>query len=276
MTVADYYPEPVDDPVNALLERVSTLARANHLFVTNFGSVGPYPLLCLSRLEGNRPTLYLSAGIHGDEPAGPRALLEALELELLADPDANLVIFPLLNPYGCARCQRTSSGDVDLNRCYKLSTHLTPPEVRAQQRLLQSLTRNAPPRPFQVALCLHEDWEASGAYLYELNPFDRPSLAPAILHAYAQTTGIEPATIIDGWPTRAPGLIDTPEKPEERPEWPEAIYLLNQFTDYCLTTETPSGKNLQPRIEAHLEAIRIVWASLLQTDHLPADRETAD
>ncbi len=99
---------------------------------------------------------------------------------------------------------------------------------------------------------------ADGGYLYELNPDQQPSACPAILDAFGHTCGVESATTIDGWPTRGPGLIQTPDDPAGRPDWPEAIFLIATQTRYCLTTETPSGLGLEARVGAHIAAIRIL------------------
>ena len=49
--------------------------------------------------DGPRRHLYLSAGIHGDEPAGPLALLELIRSDALPR-DAHVWLCPCLNPTG--------------------------------------------------------------------------------------------------------------------------------------------------------------------------------
>lgn len=59
---------------------------------------------CLGFVREGSPgagSIYLSAGIHGDEPAGPLALLGLLQ-ENRFPAEIGLVIFPLLNPEGFA------------------------------------------------------------------------------------------------------------------------------------------------------------------------------
>ncbi|MDP2137850.1 MAG: succinylglutamate desuccinylase, partial [Candidatus Didemnitutus sp.] len=51
-------------------------ARAEGFSSERFGEVAGYPLRAyLKRASALGPTIYLSAGIHGDEPAPPQALL---------------------------------------------------------------------------------------------------------------------------------------------------------------------------------------------------------
>jgi hypothetical protein len=74
--------------------------------------------------------------------------------------------------------RRENAAGIDLNRDYR---HLQSPEVRAHVDWLQRQPR------FDVALCLHEDWESNGFYVYELNPDNRPSFAEKILEAAAKS-----------------------------------------------------------------------------------------
>ena len=111
--------------------------------------------------------VYISAGIHGDEPAGPLALLRLVRADHWPD-QCEFLLCPALNPYGLAHNQRVNRDGLDLNRQY-----LKPvaPEVVSHCAWLTEQGR------FDLALCLHEDWEAKGFYLYELNPDRLP--APA-------------------------------------------------------------------------------------------------
>ena len=43
-----------------------------------FGEVGGFPLLASSKGDPSQPCIYLSTGIHGDEPSGPQALFGLL------------------------------------------------------------------------------------------------------------------------------------------------------------------------------------------------------
>ena len=112
--------------------------------------------------------IYISTGIHGDEPAGPLAILQLLELNVWPN-DAAFWLAPCLNPTGFPLNTRESADGIDLNRDY---LHRRSPEVLTHLRWLQHCPA------FDVCFCLHEDWESDGFYLYELNPDSQPSLAP--------------------------------------------------------------------------------------------------
>src|SRR5205807_1916300 len=80
---------------------------------------------------------------------------------------------------------------------------------------------------FDLIICLHEDWEAKGFYLYELNPDNRPTLANVMVESARKISPIDPATVIDGRPISEPGIIRPISDPLLRETWPEAIYLRN-------------------------------------------------
>lgn len=191
------------------------------------------------RTRGPRPRVYVSAGIHGDEPAPPHALLKLLEAGAF-DERAQWFLVPLLNPTGFRQGIRENADGIDLNRDYKdLRTH----EVRAHTAWL----RNQP--NFDLTLCLHEDWEAKGFYLYELNPHARPSLARTMLDAARQHGPIEDGELIDGRRIAEPGIIRPVDDPLMRENWPEAIYLRAHHTTLSYTLETSSAAQLEQRVD---------------------------
>src|SRR6185312_15028223 len=65
----------------------------------------------------NAKRIYLSAGIHGDEPAGPLAALQLLQ-ENRWPENVDLWFCPCLNPIGFTLNTRENSRGIDLNREY--------------------------------------------------------------------------------------------------------------------------------------------------------------
>jgi hypothetical protein len=89
--------------VAALAARLADSGRAAGFQVEVFGKAAGVPLLALTRpATGPCPRLYLSAGIHGDEPAPSQALLQLLEQGFF-DGRCRWFLCPLLNPAGLAR-----------------------------------------------------------------------------------------------------------------------------------------------------------------------------
>jgi hypothetical protein len=242
---------PTIDPP-ALVAQFETQAAARGFRVTRFGEIASCPLIALmKRTPGPRPRIYLSAGIHGDEPAPPLALLRLLERGFF-DQRAVWFICPLLNPTGFPHGTRENADGHDLNRDYRLAKTM---EIAAHLRWL------ATQPSFDLGLCLHEDWEATGTYLYELNPDQRPSLAEPIIAAIAKNHSIDPAELIDGRPARG-GIIRPDADPATRELWPEAIYLRAHHTTLNYTFETPSGHPLETRIAAQCLAVETAVAHL--------------
>jgi protein MpaA len=216
----------------------------------------PTPLLALKRASTpirNPPSairIYLSTGIHGDEPAGPLSVRQLLQ-ENAWPPGADLFLCPALNPAGFRRNRRENEEGIDLNRDYK---HLQTAAVRAHTAWLLRQP------PFDLCLCLHEDWEAHGFYVYELNPDHRPSLAPRMIEAVTPVCPIDPSPTIEGRDATG-GIIRANPDLASRPQWPEAFFLLQEKTRLCYTLEAPSDFPLATRVAALLAATKAAITS---------------
>jgi len=195
-------------------------------------------------MPNTRFNLYLGTGVHGDEPSGPLAMVQLLREN--AWPPANLWMVPCVNPTGFRRNTRENQAGIDLNRDYR---HRTTPEVAAHAGWLQRQPK------FELSLLLHEDWEANGFYVYELNPDGRPSLAESMIAAVRSLCPIETSDTVDSFTCKG-GIIRPAAKPEDRPQWAEAMYLLANKTRQTYTIETPSDYPLALRVEAHVAAVR--------------------
>jgi len=234
---------PLDPP--ALAARFAAAGAAAGFRVEPFGEVEGCPLFALTRrTPGPRPRIYLSSGIHGDEPAPPLTLLAMLEAGIF-DRRANWFICPLLNPGGLRRSVRENPGGLDLNRDYK---DRQSPEIAAHVRWLQRQPN------FAVSISVHEDWESKGYYVYELNPQHRASLAEPMIAAVAPVCPIDLSPVIDGREARD-GILRPIADPKLREKWPESIYLRAHHTSLTYTIESPSAFPLEQRIAAHRAAL---------------------
>lgn len=217
------------------------------------------PWLRLPGSSNASPRLYLSSGVHGDEPAPPLALRELIQ-QPTAFCGLEVVAFPLINPEGLTANARENRFGFDCNRDYLA---LQTAEVQGHVEVLRRL------QPVTAALFLHEDWEAKGAYLYELNPEQHSSLSAGLLHALRQHLPIETANEIDGFPAED-GLISRfTEEVLKREDWPESLYLAKHLCPINYTLETPSSLPLEHRIAAHIEAVKTAARTLadLPTTH---------
>jgi hypothetical protein len=188
--------------------------------------------------------IYISAGIHGDEPAGPLAALELLKANAWGD-HWDVTVLPCLNPTGFALNRRENDEGIDLNRQY---LRPTAKETLAHTKWLE---RQA---AFDLCLVLHEDWEAAGFYVYELNPEGKLSLAEAMIQAVEKIAPIERSEVIEGRPAKN-GIVRPILDPHSRPLWPESFYLLMHKTRLAYTLEASSDFPLALRTSVLVAAV---------------------
>ena len=217
----------------------------------DFLEASAYRLVALTRtVPGATKRLYISTGIHGDEPAGPLAILQMLK-ENCWPAQVDLWICPCLNPTGFPANTRENAKGLDLNRQY------LNPEAEETRAHIAWLERQP---GFDLCLCLHEDWESNGFYVYELNPDEQRSFAPGIMEQVSKVCPIDMASEIEGRPASG-GIIRPSVDPRSRPQWPEAFYLFTNKTRLSYTTEAPSDFPIATRVAAHVAAVRSVLKS---------------
>ena len=238
-----YFGETIE--IHDVLERIASAAARTGWRAEDFLQTDTLRLPALHRRSADaRRSIYISSGIHGDEPAGPAAVLQLLE-EDRWPAGTNVSLCPCLNPTGFKLNRRENASGIDLNREYHAPVA---PEVQAHTRWL------AAQPAFDLAICLHEDWEANGFYLYELNPDHGPSIAEEIIAAVARVCPIDLAPVIETRPARG-GIIRPDTDPRSRPQWPEAFYLLQHKTRLSYTLEAPSDFPLTTRTHALASAV---------------------
>src|SRR5208282_940524 len=165
-----YHGETID--IRAVLRDVQAAARAHGWTSDIFHESAGFKWLALHRRpevrsQKSEVRIYISTGIHGDEPAGPLAALKLIH-ENRWPKQVEIWLLPCLNPDGFVRNTRGNAGGIDLNRDYRRQETR---EVIAHVRWLERQPN------FDLYFCLHEDWESHGFYLYEQNPDHKPSLA---------------------------------------------------------------------------------------------------
>ncbi len=237
-----------------LLQEIESTARDQGWTADKFLQHGEFKWLALHRAASHRTAhrpsrVYISTGIHGDEPAGPRAVLRLLEKNFWPSR-CDLWLCPCLNPSGFVSNRRENDRGIDLNRDYR---HLQSEEIRAHIAWLERQPS------FDVCLCLHEDWESNGFYVYELNPDNRPSLAGPIVAEVAKVCPIDRSEMIEGRPAEG-GIIRPNLDPESRPQWPEAFWLFAHKTRLSYTLEAPSDFPLETRVNALVAGVNAALA----------------
>jgi hypothetical protein len=197
------------------------------------------------------PRIYISTGIHGDEPAGPLAVRQLLR-ENAWPAGLDLYLCPCLNPTGFTMNRRENHEGLDLNRQY-LAT-----EAEETVAHIAWLSRQP---SFDLCLCVHEDWESDGFYVYEQNPDQQPSLAEAIIARVGEVCPIDRSEVIEGRPAHN-GIIRPSIDPRTRPQWPEAFFLIMHKTRLSYTIEAPSDFPLAARVAALTVAVNTALESI--------------
>jgi protein MpaA len=228
-----------------LMSRWRAVAATTDLRLKKYSQAGGWNLYCLAsrRKKADAPSIYLSAGIHGDEAAATEGLIEWAQANTGALRALNALIFPCLNPWGLVNNSRRDPDGRDLNRSFHTSAV---PQIAAQ---MQWLTGCA----FDLALNLHEDYDALGLYIYELQRI-KPYWGEILLEAAAEHIALDPRKKIEGRSARG-GIVRRAITPELMPEWPEAFVLYFQNAARIFTVETPSEFHLDDRVDAQFKII---------------------
>ncbi|MDD4933547.1 MAG: M14 family metallocarboxypeptidase, partial [Methylacidiphilaceae bacterium] len=154
---------------------------------------------------------------------------------------------PLLNPWGLRNNSRLNEQGLDLNRSFQ----------RGDLPLIRTLhDLYARRSPFDLALLLHEDYDACGVYLYETAPSGEVGLGEEILARVSPWCPVDPRDRIEGRRHRN-GILTRPLRKKwfEKVGLPEAAYLHFEGCHRVFTIETPSEFDVGLRVKAHMEAI---------------------
>lgn len=193
----------------------------------------------------------LSAGIHGNEPSGVESILTLLEQRPHWLNRSNLTVFPCLNPWGYEHNVRVNELGLDINRQWK-ETKIK--EVMLTRSVLQK-------KRFHLTIGLHEDYDATGFYIYELSR-SKPLYGPAIARSVSRIIPIEKRNRIEGRISDQGVISRSIQSIRRRKYWPEALYHIMNHCDRTLTTETPTHFPIHKRVQAQIEAIRVAISLL--------------
>lgn len=140
------------------------------------------------------------AGIHGDEDAGPLAVVE-LAHRIERDPELargySLALYPVCNPSGLEVGTRTNRAGRDLNREFWRGSDQ--PEVRWLEAELTT-------RTFSGIISLHADDTSNGVYGYAHGAIITEHLLRPALAAAGRHLPLDQRPLIDGFPARE-GII---------------------------------------------------------------------
>ncbi len=240
-----------------------------------------YPLYCArhpAKALPDLPCVLISAGVHGDEPAGVYAALDFLRM-LAAEGAAefNICVIPCVNPSGFETASLESLAGVNLNRQFGCAS--TETEVSA----IESWLAREDPR-FRVTFDLHEvspDYSGEGftrsdnprgCYLYETVGNVSWRIGRALIDSLPK------GTEVCRWPKiyrddNRDGVVSYPEAGHNlvyRKKTTLDAYLNGRHTLHSFTTETPTGWPLEKRIGIQVAWIRRSLSLIQKQMRLPS------
>ena len=205
------------------------------------GTVHDYPIhqIRLASSAHTSQRVLITGGMHGDEPAGVEAVLQFLARDNTALlKNFSFLVIPCINPYGYVHNTRETLDGIDINRAFETEDV---PEVAIVKKVLGKTQ-------FSLAIDFHEDYDATGFYLYE-GKRDGKYIGPKLAAAAKAIGPIDPEDPGEDAPDLAEGVY------EVATAWGTqglAPYLLHFHSEHVIISETPTVWQLGQRAALHL------------------------
>lgn len=231
----------------ALVKEWTALSKAHGLKKQKLCDADGFPVFAfLSSALYATGGIYLSAGIHGDEAAGCHGLLKWAEENARSLKKLPLLILPCLNPWGLQQNRRSDFLGDDLNRAWS----------RNDKAIIVAVKQLLLGRSLAFSLMLHEDYDAEGIYLYE-HLSDKPHIGEDILKRAGAFIAPDPRSKIEGRNVLKRGLFrfKASSKRFDKMGHPESIFLFENYSERCVTFESPSEFAPEKRVAAHKAAV---------------------
>ena len=229
-----YYGEMID--IRAVLGDIETAAQQHGWTSETFHEVDGVRMIALHRAPAPAANpqpprrIYISAGIHGDEPAGPSAVLRLLQ-ENRWPKHLEIFLIPCLNPTGFLINKRGNASGIDLNRDYRNSKNHRGPCALGLAAGSAAEIRfiSLPARRLGIA------WLLS---LRTKPPTASRLSRKKMIEAVKPVCPVDMSEIIEDRPASG-GIIRPVLNPFGRPDWPEAFYLITEKSRQGLHARSP-------------------------------------
>lgn len=254
------------------LARLGDLSSGSRLTMRVIGEAkygrDAYPVVAATVKETSgglpRVRVLLTSGVHGNERAGPEALMRFAEL-LSRSPnlyrEVAFDIMPVVNPWGWVRGSRLNGAGKDINRDFASSNTQEADLVRTFVG-----TRISENGPYHIALDLHESSKA-GYFVYQYTGA-RTGLGPAFARV-VELAGrpLEKDYREGSFPVRR-GVLSIPaiSLPYVRALGRLSLeqYLRLSGTRHAYTLESPLSDVLGDRVRIHGEGLRAMLNAYLR------------
>ena len=205
------------------------------------GTVHNYPIyqIHLAPIIDTPKHILITGGMHGDEPAGVEAVLQFLERDNTALLNKfSFLVIPCINPYGYVHNTRETLDGIDINRAFETEEV---PEVAIVKKALGQIQ-------FSLAIDFHEDYDATGFYLYE-GKRDEKYIGTKLAAAAKTIGAIDPDDPGEDAPDLAEGVYKVATAWGTQGLTP---YLLHFHSEHVIISETPTVWQLEKRAALHL------------------------
>lgn len=233
-------------------QRILSMADRQGFTVEILGHTEGQPIYLLTRSakQADARNILIASGFHGEEPAGPWGLLQALEA---VDSDTldrlNLAVLPLVNISGFSRGTRFNHHGENPNRGYLPSVDgIQPTEegtiLLSHQARLADYGRDG-------ALTCHEDQALSHCYVYANEQTEEPSpTARALLACNAGFFPAHPDGHVDDCPIQDGIVFNQLDSSFES-------WMLANGSHHTYCTETPGQLPFDKRVAANAAMISL-------------------
>jgi len=206
--------------------------------------------------------VFLSAGVHGDEPAGVYALLEFLEKHASNYlDDFSFVAFPCINPGGFEKAIRMNNNGVNLNQNF--ASRKPEPEVKIIKNFLAEHNER-----YVFSFDFHEDDiytvveqfpvedNPRGFYLYEISKNKKEMFGDDILKII-EAKGVTVCKQEQIYHDKSQdGLVWYKRGTRRYYEHENTLFgYMQKYTKHSFIAETPTCWPLKKRIKAHITAL---------------------
>lgn len=218
---------------NDYVKKLKLVCGKKKAALVEIGRTNNFPLYKIVINPQATAAVVFSAGIHGDEVAGPWAILDFLKRSnFKKHPGVKVIIFPVANPTAFDKKKRLNHLDKDINNLFRKKSLTNENKILIQQLKKEKVF---------FFHALHEDLDASSFYLYCFEDKKEKIYREFIKLAKAHFPINNSAKIYNRPATKGLIIMNSSDGSFE-----DRVY--HDGARYSMCTETPGKQQLKERI----------------------------
>jgi protein MpaA len=218
------------------------VCKRKQIIIEKIGFLNKYPKYkIVIEPKNHKKTACFSAGIHGEEIAGPLAIIDFIK-EIKKPKYTKIIILPVAAPEAFDKKTRSIKGQENINRLFCNNS-------KKENKILISAIEKEKIDFFHA---LHEDYEAEDFYMYNFqkNRYEE-KIYLKIIKLASKYFKINNAKKIENLPALKGRIINIQDGSFE-----DKVY--RNGAKYSMCTETPMKQRLKKRIKANKEIMKLV------------------